>query len=87
MTVSAPNIRSEQVDLREVTELIIVFQEEQVEQTETGEAVTHNNLQAEVRTTLPTVEFAIIAARGAISRSTVPNGAVSVGDQAILANN
>ena len=73
MTVSAPNIRREQVDLREVTELIIVFQVEQVEQTETGEARTHSNLEAEVRTTLPTVVVAIIAARKAISGATVSN--------------
>ena len=73
MTARAPNIRRELVEPREVTEVIIVSQEKEAEETETGEAVTHSNLEAEVRTTLPTVVVAIIAARKAISGATVSN--------------
>ena len=66
MTARAPNIRRELVEPREVTEVIIVSQEKEAEETETGEAVTHSNLKAEVSTTHPIV---FIAVREAISVS------------------
>ena len=75
----------------EVTEVIMVLQEQEEEEAETGEATTRNNREAEVRTGHPMVTLVISARRKAISRKTVPNGrryvirthVISVVDQAI----
>ena len=74
MTDRTPFIRGELVLARqriEVTEVILVFREQEVEEAETGEA-TRSNREAEVRTAQPTVPIAIIAMRKAISGPTVP---------------
>ena len=75
----------------EGTEVIIVFQEQEEEEVETGEATTHNNREAKVCTRHPMVTLVISARRKAISRKTVPNGrryvimtpVISVVEQAI----
>ena len=58
----------------EVTEVIMVLQEQEEEEAETGEATTRNNREAEVRTGHPMVTVVIIAVRKAIAGPNVPNG-------------
>ena len=57
----------------EVTEGIMVFQEQEEEEAETGEATTHNSREAKVRSSHPMVPVVIIARRKAISGPTVSN--------------
>ena len=58
----------------EETEVIIVFQEQEEEEAETGEATTRSNREVEVRTGHPMVTVVIIAVRKAIAGPNVPNG-------------
>ena len=76
MTDRTLSIRGELVVARqriEVTEVILVFREQEVEEAETGEAATRSNLEAEVRTGHPMVTVAIIAGVNIIAGTTVPN--------------
>ena len=57
----------------EETEVIIVFQEQEEEEAETGEATTHTSREARVRSSHPMVPVVIIAVRKAISGPTVSN--------------